>query len=146
MSDSDADRVVLHGSCVAVGNNSVLLVGASGTGKSATALQMVALGAALVADDQVILTRSGEQIKAACPKGFEGKIEARGIGILDVASTTGAAVTLVVDLDQTELLRLPPPRKREILGLEIDLIYGRENRLLPAGIMAKLSVGDGLSS
>jgi len=47
-------------------------------------------------------------------------------------------LVLVVDLDQTELQRLPPRRKQEILGIELPVIYGRENQHLCAGISALL--------
>lgn len=128
----------LHGSCVAIEGRAALLVGASGSGKSATALDLISRGGALVADDQVILTVNDGTIQAGCPAGFEGKIEARGIGILDVTHVKEAEIVLVVDLDQTELQRLPPRRKQEILGIELPVIYGRENQHLCAGISALL--------
>ncbi len=127
-----------HGSCVAINDRAVLLLGASGSGKSATALDLVSRGGLLVADDQVILTHDGAAILASCPSGFEGQIEARGIGILNVAHQAQAEVVLVVDLDQTELQRLPPARKQEIMGVDLDLIYGRDNLHLCAGIWALL--------
>lgn len=138
MSNAPGASETVHGTCVAVDGKCVLLIGASGSGKSATALDLLSRGAVLIADDQVILTRTTDVVTATCPNGFEGKIEARGIGIVEVAHASGAPVVLVVDLDQTELQRLPPRRKHEILGLEIDLIYGRDNWLLGPGIVAVL--------
>ena len=126
---------------MAVGGRAAVFIGASGTGKSATALRMVASGARLVADDQVILTRKGDDIVATCPKGFAGLIEARGIGLLTVPHADTAIVDVIVDMEQTELHRLPPERKNEILGLMINIIYGRDNPVLEAGLMALLQTG-----
>jgi len=78
---------------------------------------------------------------ASCLEGFSGWIEARGIGILKIDAIDDVEVTHVVDLDQTELQRLPPLRRTEILGVEIDLIYGRDNWLLAPGLIALLSGG-----
>jgi len=45
---------VLHASCVCLEGRAVLIRGASGSGKSGLALQLIALGAALVADDRTV--------------------------------------------------------------------------------------------
>jgi len=132
-------REVIHGSCVAFAGKAALLIGSSGSGKSATVLDLLTRGADLVADDQVVLSKNGSAIFAACVPGFEGKIEARGIGILQVSHSQDARVELIIDLDQTELQRLPPFRKHEILGVELDLIYGRDNWHLSAGVIARLT-------
>lgn len=128
----------IHGTCIEIDGSAALIIGASGSGKSATALDLLSRGARLVADDQVIVAVDGDMVIASCPTGFEGKIEARGIGIVSVAHTSSVPIKLVVDLDHTELQRLPPRRKHEILGVELDMIYGRENWHLGAGIVALL--------
>lgn len=134
----DGSTETLHGSCVAFDRKAVLFLGASGSGKSATSLELISLGAQLIADDQVVLTASDQGISATALPSFEGKIEARGIGILDVAHANSAILELVVDLDQTELKRLPPYRKHKLLGVELDLIYGRDNLHLSAGLKSRL--------
>lgn len=131
----------LHASCVCVNDKALLLVGASGSGKSATALAMIAHGATLIADDQVDVVRRGDAIFASCPDGYSGMIEARGIGILTCDAVADVQVTHIVDLDQTELQRLPRSHKGEILGVEIDLICGRDNWLLVPGLMALMRGG-----
>lgn len=135
---ADTATTRVHGTCVALGDRAALFIGKSGSGKSAAALQMIALGATLVADDQVVITRAEERLLARCPEGFEGMIEARGIGILRIAAVSDIPVTVVVDMDQTELHRLPPGRKHEILGIPVDLVQGRDNWGLIAGLMALL--------
>ena len=100
-------KITVHGTCVALGDACALLRGAPGAGKSDLALRFLylptdRLGAepALVADDQVILRRSGDRIIASCPKLLEGKIEVRGCGIARLAlRAPQATLTLVADLD-----------------------------------------------
>lgn len=53
---ADAASGIVHGSCVAFGGAGVLILGPSGSGKSALALALIGLGAALVADDRVSLS------------------------------------------------------------------------------------------
>ena len=141
MNEDAGRREIVHGSCVAMNGQAVLLLGRSGAGKSATALDLVSRGGCLVADDQVIITRLGEKLVATCPDGFSGRIEARGIGILTVSATAEAELVLAVDLDQTELQRLPPRRRHTVLGVELDLILGRDNWHLSAGVLAFLAGG-----
>ena len=128
----------LHATCVALDGQAVLLIGSSGSGKSAVALDLISRGAELVSDDQVTLSENNGVLIAKPIAGFEGEIEARGIGILSTSSISSAAVKLVVDLDQTELKRLPEHRTKDLLGISVDLIYGRDNWLLTPGIMAIL--------
>ncbi|MEO1532556.1 MAG: serine kinase, partial [Pseudomonadota bacterium] len=45
----------LHASAVALGERGLLILGPSGAGKTRLALELVALGAELVADDRVIV-------------------------------------------------------------------------------------------
>jgi len=131
----------VHGTCVAIDEKAVLLIGGSGSGKSALALTLISLGAVLVSDDQVIVEKVDRDLFASCPKGYEGMIEARGIGILNVPFVAKAEITLCVDLDQTELQRLPPSRKYEMLGSSIEMLFGRNNWHLASGILAMLKGG-----
>lgn len=136
--NDEAKRELVHGSCIAFGDYAALIIGASGAGKSANALTLISMGAELIADDQVVLENINGALHASCPDGYSGMIEARGIGILKVPARDTAQVRLIVDLDQTELHRLPTDRKYEMLGVSIDLIFGRENWHLAAGIAAIL--------
>ena len=128
----------LHATCVAFEGQAILLIGSSGSGKSAIALDLISRGAELVSDDQVILEERDGVLVAKPVEQLEGMIEARGIGILSTEAVSSASVSLVVDLDQTELKRLPEKRTKELLGISVDLIYGRDNWLLTAGVMALL--------
>lgn len=137
MSDTPHSEL-MHASCVCWDGKGVLITGGSGSGKSTTALALLAHGAQLVADDQVVLTRTGEDITATCPDTLSGLIESRGIGILAAEPAKSTLVSLIVDMDQTELHRLPPHRNHEILGVSVNTVFGRDNWGLVPGVLALL--------
>ncbi|SFD07370.1 HPr kinase/phosphorylase [Tropicimonas isoalkanivorans] len=116
-------ETVLHASCVALDGRALLILGASGSGKSSLALDMIALGACLVADDRTVIRRDGHRLTASCPPTIEGRIEARYVGLLRLPSCPEADVTYVMDLDRTETERLPPPRHMRLLGQSVTLLY-----------------------
>jgi HPr kinase/phosphorylase len=131
----DAAELV-HGTCVALGRGAALLRGPPGAGKSDLALRFLYLarrGPAaleaplLVADDQVRLTRQGPRLLATAPESIRGKMEVRGIGIVDVKSVAEAELKLVVDLVAAETLeRMPDPGKTVLLlGLAVPLVLLR---------------------
>ena len=133
------EAVPMHASCVAVKGRGLLIIGPSGSGKSALALQLIAWGADLVADDQTAISLSANTILARCPPALKGLIEARGVGILNVRSVAEAHVVLVADLSQPETERLPPRRLVTLLGIEVDLVLGQGNPHFPASVMCYLS-------
>lgn len=125
-----------HGSVVAVGDAGLLILGASGSGKSSLALQMIALGATLVADDRVHITRPDEGPPlAAAPDRLVGLIEARGMGLLRVPHRRLVRLTTVVDLDQTETARLPERRSLDVLGWRLRLFHNVARDGFPAALM-----------
>lgn len=111
----------LHAGCVAIGGRGVLIAGRSGAGKSDLAMRLIDRGAALVADDYVALRVERDRLIAAPPAAIAGKIELRGIGLLDVPHLTEAGVALLVDLDAVPD-RLPGAATRELLGIPIPAI------------------------
>lgn len=129
------DRVQqVHASCVAFADRGVLVLGPSGAGKSALALRLMALGAALVADDRVQLGFADGVVLASAPPSLPALIEARGIGLLPAALQPQARVALVVDLGQVEPDRLPPRRGVELLGVTVPLVLGPVSGHFPAAI------------
>ena len=111
-----------HASCVALAGRAALITGAHGAGKSRLALELIALGAELVADDLVALRREGDAVLAAAPPGAPGLIEARGVGLLPAPTAPETPLSLLVDLDRAETERLPPRRVALLLGARIPLI------------------------
>jgi HPr kinase/phosphorylase len=136
-----SDRTILHASCVAVGGRGLLILGASGSGKSGLALAMMAFGADLVADDRVILTKTGNGLIAKAPERIDGLIEARGIGLLNAHPHGPVPVFCAVDLDQTETVRMPPLRQKTLLGHSVTLLLKVDSPHFPAAMMQYLGKG-----
>lgn len=112
----------LHASCVAIDGRAVLIAGISGSGKSDLALRLIDRGFTLVSDDQTIVQKKGERLTASPPPTIRGKLEIRGLGIVDMPHVADVPVALVVELT-SELQRLPADgRERMICGLSVPLI------------------------
>lgn len=118
------EKSPVHGTAVAVNGRGFLILGPSGSGKSGLALQMIALGAELVADDQVLLEDRKGQIWMSAPAPLYGMIEARGIGLLRQPALHGAHLIHVVDLSTEPETRMPHPQSVHVMGSRIDLLKG----------------------
>lgn len=117
---------IVHGSAVAFGGRGLLILGASGAGKSGLALALIGRGAQFVADDRVVLERRGDALVASAPAAIAGLIEARGVGLLRVQAIPEAPLVLAVDLDRPPAARMPQPVSITLLGARIELISGKE--------------------
>jgi HPr kinase/phosphorylase len=136
------DRDILHATAVAdAAGRGLLILGPSGSGKSALALQMIALGARLIADDRTVVTVEGEAVMLSCPPTIRGMIEARGVGLLRVDAIRRAWLHLAVDLGATEEDRLPPHREIVILGRKVRLVRGPVTPHFPASLLLTLAMG-----
>ncbi|WP_159978251.1 HPr kinase/phosphorylase [Roseobacter cerasinus] len=133
--------MILHASCVAVGERAALIVGASGQGKSTLALQMMALGAALVSDDQTQIDRRQETLWVSAPPAISGLIEARGVGLLEATPIKTARVYAVIDMDHTETRRLPELQTRVIAGIGIPCLHKVDSPAFPAAVLQYLKTG-----
>lgn len=140
-SRSDGAPLTLHASCIALEGRALLITGASGRGKSSLALELMALGARLVADDRTDLTRQEGQVVAESPSAIKGLIEARGVGLLRADPAGPTPVALAVDLDLREQERLPPPRHIRLLGCDIPLLRGAEMPHLGPALLQLLKAG-----
>lgn len=130
-----------HASCVALAGRAVLIRGAAGRGKSGLALQLMALGAGLVADDRTRLRREGPAVIADAPDTISGRIEARGMGLLRLPAAGPQPLALVVDLDRESGTRLPPPMHAEILGVTVPLVCRSDHAHFPAAVLLYLRYG-----
>lgn len=88
----------IHATCVAVASRGVILLGPSGTGKSDLALRLIERGAVLVADDRCDLWTEQGQLWCAPPEILAGRIEVRGVGIVENPFVAPAPVLLAVRL------------------------------------------------
>ena len=112
----------LHASTVASEGRAVLIAGPSGSGKSDLALRLLDRGFTLVSDDRTLVRRDGEKLVASAPPNIAGKLEIRGIGIVDMDTVSDIPVALFVELT-SEIQRLPDEnRERPVLGLRVPLI------------------------
>ncbi len=132
---------LLHASCVAVAGRAVLIRGASGSGKSGLALQLMAMGAQLVADDRTRVWRVGGALMADAPHRLRGRIEAREVGILVAPAAGPVPLALVADLDHDETDRLPPERQEKLLGIRLPVVRKSTLPHFPAAIATYLRGG-----
>ena len=131
----------VHATCIAMQDRGLLVLGAAGSGKSALALQMIALGAALVADDRVLLSDQGGSLMATAPDPIAGLIEARGVGVLNAPAFTRASIRLVVSMDHVETDRIPPFRTCQIGPYRLPLVHKSDSRHFPAALALYLLHG-----
>ena len=112
----------IHASTVALEGRAVLISGPSGSGKSDLTLRLLDRGFTLVSDDQTIVKREGNRLIASAPPTIKGKLEIRGIGIVDMDTVETAPIALYVELT-SEIVRLPDDRReRPVLGVNLPLI------------------------
>ena len=111
----------LHASCVAIGGAAVLIEGRPGSGKSDLALRLIDRGAVLVSDDYTVLMRDQARLLALAPANIAGRIEVRGIGIVDIPHADRVPVALLVRLTDA-VTRMPEDAlDRRIAGITIPI-------------------------
>ena len=122
MSTPSLSSETIHASAVAIGGRAVLIGGLSSRGKSDLALRLIDRGAALVSDDYVFVRRKGDRLVASAPPTIAGKIEVRGVGLIEFPAESEVAVALFVDLDAPPE-RLPEPGEtRSMAGISIPVV------------------------
>jgi len=97
----------------------LLLRGPSGAGKSDLALRLVDAGWRLVADDYAHVWASGGALYACAPDRIAGRIEARGLGILDCGVLPISRIVLLVDCQRQPPERLPDPASEDVAGVRL---------------------------
>lgn len=130
-----APRQSIHGDLLDIFGLGVLIVGDSGVGKSELALELVARGHRLVADDVVeIMLIENELLLGSCPEHIRYLMEVRGIGLIDIKDLFGVGsvreskkIELVVKLEHwkegKDYTRLGvKDRMEKYLGIDIPLI------------------------
>ena len=127
----------LHASTVALDGRAVLITGPSGAGKSDLALRLLDRGFVLVSDDQTLVRRDGDRLLASAPPNIAGKLEVRGIGIVDMEAQTDVPIALLVELT-SDIQRLPDDnRERPVLGVPLPLV---SVDALPASAASKVAL------
>lgn len=113
---------LLHATSVAIGGRAVLIEGRSGEGKSDLALRLIDRGATLIADDRTICLRQDGRLLAACPPTIAGRIEVRGVGIVEMPHVERVPIALVI-----AILEAPPRfpeerRTRTVAGIAVPVL------------------------
>ena len=112
----------VHATTVAIDGRAVMISGPSGSGKSDLALRLLDRGFRLVSDDQTLISRDGERLIADAPPNIAGKLEVRGIGIVEMERVGGVPVALVVELT-SDIQRLPDDNPdRVIFGVTLPRV------------------------
>jgi HPr kinase/phosphorylase len=116
----------MHATCVALDGHAALLVGPPGAGKSDLALRLISSpvlqagslrSVELVADDQVLIGVHDQQLIVEPPQAIAGRLEVRGVGILQVPHVRRAVARLVVDLTPGQFIeRLPDPGETRVVA------------------------------
>lgn len=132
--DELADRVMLHGVLLDIYGEGVLITGASGIGKSETALELIKRGHRLVADDAVEIKKIADRrLVGTCPELIRYYIELRGIGIINVKELFGiGAIKERKDIDLVIQLELWDGKtgSYDRLGLNEEYIEILGNKVL----------------
>lgn len=117
-------KLMMHASCVALGDAGILIVGPPGSGKSDLVLQLIdrpgfgtgdeLIHGQLVADDQTIIERRGDDLIASSPKPIAGLLEIRGQGIIRVDHRSEVRLALLVDVARAEEVERLPEKEARI--------------------------------
>ena len=122
MSPASLSSERVHASAIAIEGRAVLIGGLPGAGKSDLALRLIDRGAVLISDDYCDVLRSEGALRASAPATILGKMELRGVGILELPTVQQVPVALFVDLDHKPD-RLPEPGEtRALAGVAIPVV------------------------
>ncbi|MGJ8615203.1 MAG: HPr kinase/phosphorylase [Sulfitobacter sp.] len=125
---------IMHATTVSINGRGILIVGPSGSGKSSLALQLLALGGGLVADDRTQITLQKQMLIASVPSAISGLIEARGVGLIAAPYVGPTPLALVIDLSQLEKQRLPATHTHTILGISLRCFHNAPSPHFAAAI------------
>lgn len=118
---------LIHGTGIFLEGRGLLLKGPSGSGKSDLALRMMAVGAELVGDDYVSVSRTENgRLLMAAPDNIAGRIEVRNVGIMAAPHRPEAELDLALDLvaagEIRRLERLPTWKTVTLEGVDIPCL------------------------
>ncbi|WP_375289380.1 HPr kinase/phosphorylase [Qipengyuania sp.] len=92
-------EILANVSCVSMKGRGLLICGPVESGKSTLAMAMIDRGAILVGDDGIVLRRAHGRLWADPPPNIAGKLEIRGVGIVELP-TISAPLCLAVTLGE----------------------------------------------
>lgn len=127
-----AEKVTLHGVFMEVFSLGLLITGEASVGKSELALELVARGHRLVADDATVFSRTAPDVlNGRCPEMLRDFLEVRGLGILNVRAMFGDSA-IKQSRNLRLILKLVPMSDDEIR--KIDRLYGARSTRTILGV------------
>ena len=107
-------KSTVHGTAVSINGSGVLLLGPSGSGKSDLALRLIDRGAILICDDRVVVDTDSHPPTLHQAPNIIGKIEIRGLGIMDLPAVNSISLCLCIMLNK-EPERMPNAGETEVI-------------------------------
>ncbi len=127
-----AEKITLHGVFMEVFSLGLLITGDPSVGKSELALELVARGHRLVADDAPEFARtSPDTLNGRCPEVLRDFLEVRGIGILNVRAMFGDSA-IKQSRNLRLILRLVPMTEEQMHN--IDRLHGARSTQTILGV------------
>ena len=117
-----AEKITLHGVFMEVFSLGLLIIGDPSVGKSELALELVARGHRLVADDAPVFARTSPDIlNGRCPDVLRDFLEVRGLGILNIRAMFGDSA-IKQNRNLRLILKLVPMTEEQMH--KIDRLHG----------------------
>jgi len=117
-----AEKIILHGVFMEVFSVGLLITGDPSVGKSELALELVARGHRLVADDAPVFAKTSPDIlNGRCPDMLRDFLEVRGLGILNVRAMFGDSA-IKQSRNLRLILKLVPMTEEQMHA--IDRLHG----------------------
>lgn len=113
--------LIVQASAIAIKSRALMIEGPPGSGKSSLALALIDRGAMLIGDDGVSLLRDGDQVFASPPPNIAGKVEIRGVGIVELPATQ-APLALILSLDENAPRYPDELARRDMLGVAVPVL------------------------
>lgn len=109
LAEKFAQTEFVHGSLIIINGIGVMIIGASGIGKSEVILELIEKDHIFVSDDAIYIKRIGNNFIGYSPEITRDILEARGLGLLDIRTTYGdrairskTNIDLVVELNHSK--------------------------------------------
>ena len=144
----------IHASAVVIDGAGILILGASGSGKSALALDLIdqcllrGVPVSLIGDDRLVVSIEGGQPLASPAPNLVGLIEVRGSGIHQISHVEQAPLRLAVRLvPENQAVRMPESEPVEVLpGIKLPLLTLPRGQAAVRAVLSHLGHYGGVKS